>query len=316
LIETGVAGFDLAGDLAEGPLLVHLGVADRSPDPAVLARDAAALGLRSALVGAGFGGGAARLFAERSLGFLREVGRAIDRLGGRVLVAQGLGLSTDEMLRIREETPHVLGLPRDAGGSGDPSPFTALGVFTAIRALSPRLPDYRVGVQGVGRVGAEVARLLAKEEVALVVADTDSARAAAVAEETGADTVPADEILRAECDVLSPNARRALLDAGAIAGLRCRGIAGADYVVAGDENADALHGRRILAVPEIVAGSGWLLCLAAEREKGGHDDEAARRRVTGLESVVSEVFRVASAEEVPTRAAATNLGRRRLEGGR
>ena len=45
-----------------------------------------------------------------------------------------LALSKEHMEQIKMETTYVAGLPIEFGGSGDPSPFTALGTFEGIKA--------------------------------------------------------------------------------------------------------------------------------------------------------------------------------------
>ena len=68
------------------------------------------------------------------------------------------------------------------GGSGDPSPFTALGVEAAMRACcerrfgSPELKGRKVAVVGAGHVGSELAKRLAKAGAKLMLADIDQSK--------------------------------------------------------------------------------------------------------------------------------------------
>ena len=72
---------------------------------------------------------------------LLDFGDAVDALGGRYVTAEDVGTATRDMTTIARATTHVTGLPRRAGGSGDPSPHTALGVEAAV------LRDVRAGLR-------------------------------------------------------------------------------------------------------------------------------------------------------------------------
>ena len=78
---------------------------------------------------------------------------------------------------IRSVTPHVTGVSEALGGSGDPSPATALGVLWAMRAVAQRLwgtdslAGRHVCISGVGKVGAALADHLHAEGARLTVAD-------------------------------------------------------------------------------------------------------------------------------------------------
>ena len=96
----------------------------------------------------------------------RALGRFVDSLGGRYLAAEDVGTSTADAEVVARETGHITGLPVERGGSGDPSPMTAWGVFCGIRAalaeagLGDALDGIRVAVQGAGHVGAGLVRHL------------------------------------------------------------------------------------------------------------------------------------------------------------
>ena len=131
------------------------------------------------------------LDGERRRDALLDFAETVERLGGTYVTAEDVGSSADDMTVIAQATRHVTGLSRADGGSGDPSPWTALGVVAAIRASveqlhgSPGLAGRRVAVVGLGNVGLRVAELLAADGVALVVADIDE-RKRAHAERLGA----------------------------------------------------------------------------------------------------------------------------------
>src|SRR3954452_11124200 len=122
---------------------------------------------------------------------LRDFGDTVDELRGKYVTAEDVGTSAKDMETIAERTKYVTGLSRNRGGSGDPSPWTALGVEAAIRASlerklgSPDPGGRTIVVSGLGHVGAALAQLLAKAGAKLVVADIDRSKKA-IADRLGA----------------------------------------------------------------------------------------------------------------------------------
>ena len=138
---------------------------------------------KASIAGLHQGGGKAVVFWDdptrpRSPELLHALGRAIDDLGGRYLAAEDVGATTADMDAIAEVTPWVTGVDVARGGSGDPSPVTAVGVLHAMRAVAEHLDGtaqlartLRVVVQGAGHVGTHVARLLVAEGAEVLVSD-------------------------------------------------------------------------------------------------------------------------------------------------
>ncbi len=131
------------------------------------------------------------LSSEQRTAALLDFGDTVESLDGRYITAKDVGTSSRDMRVIAQRTEHVAGLPRRQGGSGDPSPYTALGVESAIRACCERvfssssLRDRTVAVIGLGHVGSRVAKRCAKAGAKLVLSDIDE-RKRRFAEELGA----------------------------------------------------------------------------------------------------------------------------------
>jgi leucine dehydrogenase len=196
---------------------------------------------------------------------LRDFGDAVDTLGGRYVTAEDVGTSARDMTLITEQTPHVAGLSRRRGGSGDPSSWTAMGVHIAIEVScatalgSDSLRDRRIAVIGLGNVGGRLAIRLAKAGARLLVADVD-ARKKALADELGADWTTPEKALTADVDVVAPCALGGMLDDETVPALRCAVVAGAaNNQLADDALADRLHERGILYAPDYVINSGGVL---------------------------------------------------------
>jgi leucine dehydrogenase len=247
---------------------------------------------------------------------LLDFGDTVQALEGRYITAEDVGTSSRDMRVIAKRTGHVAGLPRAQGGSGDPSPFTALGVESAIRACCERvfgssvLRDRSVAVVGLGHVGSKIARRCARAGATLVLSDIDP-RKRHLAEELGAGWREPAQALEAEVDVLAPCALGSVLDHETVPRLRCTVIAGAANNQLADESvAELLAARQILWAPDFVANAGGLINIAEEQH--GYDPAAARRRVRAISDTLRQIFDDAEATDTTPLAAAMGIARKRL----
>jgi leucine dehydrogenase len=286
-----------------------------------------AMTFKSAVAGLPLGGGKGvimlpagtpALAPERRDDALLDFGDCVEQLDGRYVTAKDVGTSDVDMTVIAERTEHVAGLALDRGGSGDPSPWTALGVETAIRVATERiwgtadLTGRSIAVVGLGHVGGALARGLAAGGARLLVADVAPARRA-LADELGATWAEPGEALRAEVDIVAPCALGGVLDHDAVPALRCRAMAGAaNNQLASEELADDLHARDILWVPDFVANAGGIINIAVELEPGGYDPDRARERVAAIGDTVRTVLDMAEANGSTPLAAAQALAHKRL----
>ncbi len=259
----------------------------------------------------------AALHGELRAAALLDFADTVESVGGRYITAEDVGTSSRDMRLIAQRTRHVAGLPRRMGGSGDPSPFTALGVESAIRACCERvfgsssLRDRSVSVVGLGHVGSRVAKRCARGGARLVVGDIDPGKRR-LAEELGARWLAPEKALEADVDVVAPCALGGILDHQTVPRLRCRIVAGAaNNQLAGESVADLLSAREILWAPDFVVNAGGIINIA--EELGGYDAAAARRRVRRIGEILLEIFDRADAGAATPLAAAMDLARARLE---
>jgi leucine dehydrogenase len=256
------------------------------------------------------------LAAGRRRAALLDFAETVESLDGRYVTAEDVGTSSRDMSVIATRTTRVAGLARSRGGSGDPSPFTALGVESAIRACCERvfssvsLRGRSICVIGLGHVGSRVAKRCARAGANLVISDLDRGKRA-LAKQLGATWIPSERAAEAEVDVLSPCALGALLDEEIVPRLRCRVIAGAaNNQLAGDHVADLLAAGGILWAPDFVVNAGGLINIAEEFE--GYDPAAARRRVRQIADTLRRIFDDAESHGVTPLGAANEQARRRL----
>jgi leucine dehydrogenase len=240
-------------------------------------------------------------------------------LGGNFQTGPDVNTTMADMDVIAERHAHVYCRTVERGGSGDPGPHTARGVFHGIRASaahafgSPDLDGRSVLVQGVGDVGARLAEQLASAGARVLVSDIDSGRVDALAARIWAEVVPAAAAIGVDCDVYAPCALGGTLNAETIPQLRCRIVAGcANNQLAAPEDANRLADAGILYAPDYVINAGGVI-HAWGVESLGWDAEAVEARLAGIGDSLSDIYRRAESGGITTEAAAEQLARSRLE---
>jgi leucine dehydrogenase len=289
-------------------------------------RLAQAMTYKAAVSGLPLGGGKAVIIGDpkrvKTESLLRAFGCAVEGLNGRYLTAEDVGMTVADMEIVRKETKHVTGTSEKKGGSGDPSYLTAKGVVYAIETClkeiygDPSVRNRTVAIQGVGKAGYHLAELLATAGARLIVADTDSQRAMLARREFEAWRVEPDEILQAECDVLSPCALGGVLNRKSILKLRCRAIAGAaNNQLEDPDDAVRLEERGILYAPDYVVNAGGIINILVELQGGrkGYDRVKAERLAKKIPLTLQEVFRKARAQGITPAQAADELAEARLD---
>lgn len=239
----------------------------------------------------------------------QALGRAIERMGGSYFTGLDVGTSADDLKAVGKQTKYAA-VRLDFGKS------TARGVVASIRAAlkfatgSDALDGRRVAIQGLGSVGAELARLLHDGGAALTVADVNSALAARIGEECGAEVVSPAKILTADCDVLSPCALGSVLTSAIVDSLQCKVIAGS----ANNQLAAASVGKQLAHagftyVPDYVANAGALIKGVTEHVQG---KEVGYEVVDRIGATVKLVLERAKKTGKPTHEVAELVARERL----
>ncbi len=273
-------------------------------------------------LGVAQGGGKAVLALPRPLdgeakdALLRRYGALVESLGGAFVTGADLGTGPGEMARVASATRFVLGIDYDTMTSADPGPYTAHGVLRGLQAAlaqtfgNDALAGRTVLVQGLGGVGAPLARSLAAGGAAVLLSDVDPSQVELLAREIGGRPVAAESVYDTPCDVYAPCAVGATLNPQTIPRLACRIVAGSannQLLAAGD--ADRLHQRGILYVPDYVINSGGAMAFSLMRD-GDRDRDSLMRRVDGVGRAVAEILRQAAGDDVsPLAAAQTRVER-------
>lgn len=276
---------------------------------------------KSAAAGLDLGGGKAVIVGDprtdKTEGLLRTYARFVDSLGGRYITAEDVGTTQPDMDMIRRETAHVTGVSRSLGGSGDPSAATAYGVLHAMKAVAKSLwgdtalADRHVVVSGVGKVGYALVRHLVEERARVTVSDVNADAVTRVVRDFGVETVPPEKAHAVECDVFSPCAMGAVLDADTIPELRCTAVVGsANNQLREPADATRLAEAGILYAPDYVANAGGVINIAEELL--GYHRERAYNNIRRIYDTTAAVLDTAAAENITTTQAADRLAERRI----
>jgi len=273
---------------------------------------------KNALAGLPLGGGKSIIIGDNKRpdrdALLRAHGRFVETLKGRYITAEDVGTSPADMEIVRLETQHVAGL---LGRSGDPSPFTARGVFRAIQASTRFLRDtdnlsgVTVALQGCGHVGYNLAKLLHEAGAKLIVSDVNESSVSRAVDEFAAKRVETSEIFGVDANVFAPCALGGVLNDQTIPELKVQIVAGAaNNQLLEERHGTMLRERNILYAPDYVANAGGILngCV----ELLGWQAEHALNKVDEIYDTVLRIFESAKAEGITTNKAADRLAEERL----
>jgi len=273
---------------------------------------------KSAVARTGLGGGKSVLFGdsatERTAERFRAMGEFVESFGGKYITAEDVGTSVADMEWIREKTQWVTGRSREDGGSGDPSPYTALGTFLGIRAYVEEtlkkddLQGVRVAIQGVGHVGIYLGQKLRDAGCVLTICDINREKVEAAAKELGASVCDPDEVYSRDVDVYAPCALGAVVNDKTIPEFKCRIIAGAaNNVLAEPRHGDELRQRRIRYAPDYVINAGGVINVACEFLPGGYDEAVSLKKIDGIYDTLKAILRISDEKDISTAVAANHL---------
>jgi leucine dehydrogenase len=277
---------------------------------------------KSAVAQVGTGGSKAVIIGPsrgpKSKEMLHAYAELINRLEGQFITAEDVGTTTKEIAVMSEVTPYLVGLPLELGG-GDPSPYTAWGVYRGIQAVCQHLfqtdsvRGKKIAIQGLGKVGTLVANTLFWEGAELILSDINEEKAKELCKMYGATYVAPSEILQVECDILSPAALGGIINDETIPLLRCKAVAGAaNNQLLEERHGQELMKRGILYAPDFVINAGGLIQVADEIALEGHCCKRARDNVHKIYDSLIAIFRAADQEKLSTEDTAVALAKHNL----
>lgn len=251
---------------------------------------------------------------DKSPELFRALGRFVDGLGGRFYTGTDVGTYPQDFVHAKRETPYIVGVPVEFGGSGDSSIPTALGVMQGIRATAMRLwgsaelEGKTFAIQGLGKVGAKVANSLSDEGAHIVVADVVQANIDSVqVHNPRATVVSADAIFDVECDMFIPCALGAIINDNTIDRLQCKAIVGSanNQLLDEEKHGATLKSKGILYAPDYLVNAGGLIQVADELHGANHDRVLAK--TMSIYDILLKIYDLADKYDLPTSLAANRF---------
>ena len=278
---------------------------------------------KAAISGLNLGGGKAVIIGDPSLkseALWRRYGKFVNSLNGKYITAEDVNTSASDMEFIHQETKHVTGIPEYMGGSGDPSPFTAYGVFVGMKACAHKrwgndsLSGKKVLVQGVGHVGHYLVGHLIEAGAKVFISDINKDRIKETTNKFNVEFIEPAEMLNVDMDIYAPCALGATINTESIPTLTCSIIAGAANNQLADEK---IHGRQliekgIIYAPDFLINAGGLVNVAAEAS-GSYNREKVTNDVEKIYNRILAIFSLSEKEDITTQEAAIQIAQKRID---
>lgn len=277
---------------------------------------------KAAISGLNLGGGKAVIIGDsrkdKTDALMRKFGQYVNSLSGRYITAEDVGINTHDMEMVKMETDHVTGIPQSMGGSGDPSPVTAYGVYMGMKASaqhkwgSDNLAGKKVLVQGIGHVGETLVKHLVEEGAIVTINDIHEDRILAVSEKYKTSIYRGDNLFSENMDIYAPCALGATVNSDTIAKMNCEIIAGAANNQLANEitHGAELRAKGILYAPDFLINAGGLINVY--REISSYDQGEALRRTENIYNTTLEIFKLSEENGITSHEAALELAKARV----
>ncbi len=278
---------------------------------------------KAAISGLNLGGGKAVIIGDprtdKTEELFRAFGRFVDSLGGRYITAEDVGIDVQDMEWVNSETKYVTGIPKSLGGSGDPSPVTAYGVFMGIKACCKKLygdssvKGRKIAIQGAGHVSSYLAERLANEGAQLFISDIYEDKVTKLADKVDAEVVDPDDIYGLDVDIFSPCALGGVVNDDTLDHFKCDIIAGGANNILDDEEKHGrmLMDRGLIYAPDYVINAGGLINVASELE--GYNEKRAHDRASRIYQTILDILNYSETNDTPTHVASNILAEKRIE---
>lgn len=324
--ESGLKAIIAIHDTTLGPALGGTRMIDYDSEDAAIKdalRLSKAMTYKSSIAGLNFGGGKAVIFKNSNIKskelLFRTFGKFVDGLGGRFIAAEDMGTNVKDMEYVRMETKYVTGISKAIGGSGDPTPVTAYGVYIGMKACAHEkwgndsLRGRKIAVQGAGQVARHLCEYLYNEGAELYVTDIDEKKIKRLLEMIKANVVKPDEIFKVDVDIFSPCAVGGTLNEQTINLLKAEIVAGGANNQLEDEETHGklLYDKNILYAPDYVINAGGLINVANELE--GYRQDRAMKQAENIYNILQQVFLVSKDKNISTNEASKEIAIERLK---
>ncbi|RSK40473.1 Glu/Leu/Phe/Val family dehydrogenase [Mangrovimonas spongiae] len=278
---------------------------------------------KSAITGLNLGGGKAVIIGDaktqKTPELMKKFGEYVHSLSGRYITAEDVGMETSDMDLVREVTPYVTGISEEKGGSGNPSPVTAYGVFMGMKAAAKYkfgtdlLEGKQVFVQGIGHVGEALVENLVEEGAIVTIADINQERLEAVKSKYGVTIYGGNDIYSEQMDIYAPCALGATINDDTINKLQAKVIAGAANNQLANEvkHGQLLQEKGIVYAPDFLINAGGIINVYAELE--GYNKAEIMRKTENIYNTTLEILNHADVNHMTSNQAALALAQKRID---
>ena len=271
---------------------------------------------KNAMGGIPFGGGKAVIFADpkkdKTDEMLKAFARAVDSMDGLYYTAEDSGVTEADLALIRSITKYAAGM-ENKGIGGNPSPFTARGVWRGMQAAAKHkfgadsLNGLTVSILGVGAVGMELARLVHEEGGKLVVADVNADAVKEALDRFGAESALPQDAPAVDVDIFAPCALGGAINPDVLDRLKAKVVAGAaNNQLKTPEMDQALKDKGVLYCPDYVINGAGVISVGLEITDEWTAEEMTRR-IDNIGVLLGDIFNRAEAEDLPTGAVADKM---------
>ena len=277
---------------------------------------------KASISGLNFGGGKAVIMGdsatEKNERLFRTFGKFVDGFAGRYITAEDVGTTVKDMEYVRMETKHVTGISKSLGGSGDPAPVTAYGVYVGIKACarakwgSDSLEKKRIVVQGAGRVAHNLCEHLYNDGAKIFVNELLESKTSEILKSGNAEVISSADVYSMDADIFAPCALGAILNDDTIPQMKYQIVAGAANNQLQDEvkHGQMLLDKGILYAPDYVINAGGLMNVANELE--GYRQDRALKQAAGIYDILIDVIKVSEEQKIPTHQASNKMAEERI----
>jgi leucine dehydrogenase len=250
---------------------------------------------------------------------MRKFGEYVNSLSGKYITAEDVGMETKDMDTVREVTQYVTGISEEKGGSGNPSPITAYGVFMGLKAAtkyrfgSDNLEGKKVLVQGIGHVGEVLVQHLTESGAIVTIADINEDRLNAVGQKYGAKIFTGDDLYSAEVDIYAPCALGATINDATIHKIQAKVIAGAANNQLANEviHGTILKDKGILYAPDFLINAGGVINVYSEL--ANLTRAQVMEKTENIYNTSLEIFKFAETNNITTHQAAMSIAQKRID---
>ena len=278
---------------------------------------------KASISGLNWGGGKAVIWGDakthKTPAMLRRFGELVERLGGNYITAKDVGIAAEDLKEVKTKTRHVLGIEGEPGSSGDPSPATAWGVYHGMKAAAKHglgvnsLKGLQIALQGLGSVSYSLLEHLSADGARVIGCDIDQTAIDRATKKYGIEIVSPDAIYDVKCDIFSPSALGASINAGTLPRIKAKVIAGAaNNQLATHEDGLEVQRRGIVYTPDYALNAGGLINIYHEAQDHGYSRTRAFDHVAKIEKTIADILNRATAENTPAHLIADRMAEERV----